>query len=1087
MKQSTQAKLFRMLFLLLMPLGLSAQEGSITGTVKDSKGEPLIGVNIVIRGTTIGTVSNLDGNFSIPNLNSQVYDLVASFIGFNNEVKTVDLSNSKTMVVNFVLKEDIAELSEVVVIGYGVQKKSDLTSAVASVSAEDLEQSRAANIQQALQGRAAGVQVTSNTGAPGSGVSIKIRGITSINGTDPIWIVDGIQADPNSVNAADIESMEILKDASSAAIYGANAGSGVILVTTKKGKAGDTKVTFNSYMGLQRVNKTIDVTSGSAFAHMYHEYQTLANVPARRYLTSEPDTFQTYNYQDMIFHQAMMQNYDLGVSGGNEKSTFYMGIGYLTQEGIMKKTDYNKITIRFNGEHKANKWLTVGLNSNYTRQETDGFEEWELKSEYGNPILQAIAFHSFVAPFGSKETDSEYDEGWSYTPLGNTQNPLSRIGLKFHKSINHSATGTFFTAITPFQGFRIESRITGSVGFGGSYNFEPIYYITGSLQNTNSAISRSAGIYEGWNWQNIMTYNKTLFDVHNISLMAAYEAGYGKNESMSGTRYDLINQTPEMWYFNASTNTEFISQFPSGGATETSGFSYLGRVSYDYRGMLLGQFNFRHDESSLFGPNFRAGNFPSFSAGFKFTELDFVKNTLPILNFGKIRYGWGKVGNNNITPYQYFSTIAFENVYGYSFDNTATYGLGAAPNLFVNKSVHWEEVITSNIGIDYGLFNNRLTGNIEYFERHNVGMLMIVESPWLAGWEVENVWQELSSSEGRVSDPYKNVGEFNNKGIEFGANWKEKRGRINYGANMNMSYIKTTVGTIDPDTLYRQTTKGISDYLARAISGQEFQPFYGYVTDGLFRISDTPNGSATEFVTNQPYTINPDGDTLYAQPKAKPGDFRFKDINGDGKLDEKDVVPLGSPHPKFTYALNLFLDYEIPGDWGVLDMSAFFQGAYGNKVFNATKFYLFNTDGAFNWGSDYAQNHYTTDLVDRNGEQVTTLNDNAKYPRIDPLGANENFTQLSDFYVEDASYLRLKNIEIGYTLPSKWTNKADIEKFRIYCGATNLFTWTKYSGLDPVVGTSYNSSGSSDPMAEGIDKAAYPVAKMYTIGINVTF
>ncbi|MGE4287891.1 MAG: SusC/RagA family TonB-linked outer membrane protein [Salinivirgaceae bacterium] len=1080
MKKSTPIKFVQMLIILMFPLGILAQNASISGKITDSKGEPLIGVNIVIKGTTQGTVSDLDGNYSIINLPNEKLELLASFIGFNNETRLVDLTNSKTMVINFTMNEDIAELSEVVVIGYGTQKKSDLTSSVASVSASDLEQARAANISEALQGRAAGVHVSQNTGAPGSNVSIKIRGVTSINGTDPLWVVDGVVTDPNTVNASDIESMEILKDASSAAIYGSNAAGGVVLVTTKKGKAGDTKVTFNSYLGWQKITKTIDVANGVDFANMYHEYQVLANTPARRYLTLEPDTFQTYNYQDMVFREALMQNYDIGVSGGNEKSTFYMGIGYLNQEGILKSTDYNKITVRMNGEHKANNWLTVGLNSSYSRQETGGFEEWELKNEYANPILQALTYHSFVAPYGTKETDSEYDKGWSYTPLGNTQNPLSTISMKHHKSTTQNLSGTFFAAISPFEGLKLESRLTGNAAFNNNYSFEPVFYISGSLQNTNSSINKGVGFYQGWNWQNLITFNKTLFDVHNISLMAGYESGYGKSETMSATRYDLINQTPEMWYFDASTNNEFLSQLPFGSAQEQSGYSYLGRINYDYKGMLLGQFNFRKDYSSLFGPNNRDGNFPSFSAGFKFTELDRVKNYLPFLSFGKIRYGWGKAGNNSITPYQYYSTVAFENVYGYSFDNTEVSSTGAAPNLFVNRAVHWEDVITSNVGLDLSFLNNRLSTTVDYFERHNVGMLMIVESAWLAGWIVENSYQE-----GGVSDPFKNVGEFNNKGLEFTANWKEQRGPLNYGANVNMSFIKTTVGDINPDTLYRNNTKGISDYLTRTIQGQEFLPFYGFVTDGIFTSADLPNASGV--VTNQPYTINPDGDTLYAQPKARPGDFRYKDVNNDGKIDDNDMVALGSPHPKFTYAFNIFAEYKLPGSWGEVDIKAFFQGAYGNKVFNATKFYLFNTDGAFNWSEDYAKNHYTVELYDRNDILVTSLNEKAKYPRIDPLGANENFTQLSDFYIEDASYLRLKNLEIGYTFASSITQTVGIEKVRLYLGAKNLFTWTKYSGQDPEVGTTRNESGKSDPLSEGIDKAAYPVARMYTIGINVTF
>lgn len=1067
MKKSLLFKFFRFLILFLLPVSVFAQTGSIKGKVADENGDPLIGVNIILKGTTVGSVSDLDGNYIITNLVLESTQLEVSFIGYINQTYTIDLAKTPNALQDIVLYEDVKELSEVVVIGYGTQKKSDLTSAVASVSAEDLEQSKAANIQEALQGRAAGVHVQTNTGAPGANVSIKIRGITSINGTDPIWIVDGVRADPKTVNAADIESMEILKDASSASIYGADGANGVILVTTKKGKAGETKVTFNAFSGIKNVSKTIPMASGPEFAEMYHEWEVLAN--KRKYYFSNPDTLPTYNYQDMIFRAAKMQNYNIGVSGGNEKSTFYMGIGYLEEEGIIESSDYKKLTVRLNSEHKANKWLSVGANASYTNQKYNGFEEWELTSEYATPILAAMNYHSFVEPYGEKTTDSEYDKGWSFTPLGNTNNPLATIDLKHREAISQEAKGSFFVAITPIDGFKMESRITGTASTNSNYNFSPIYYITSSNNNNNSKIYRGSGNYNGWNWQNIMSYNKTLFDLHNISLMAGFESSYDKTEWESAERWDLINQTPEMWYFDASLNDTLVIQVPSRSANEGAGYSYLGRVNYDYNGMFLGQFNIRKDYSSKFGPNYRSGVFPSFSAGFKFTELDIVRNTLPYLSFGKIRYGWGKAGNSAIDYYQYYSTIAYEDVYAYSYANSNVSSLGAAPDKFVNESVHWESVVTSNIGMDLTFLENKLSVTVDYFRRHNIDMLMRTPIPLMSGWNVSD-----SPQEGQPSLPTANVGEIKNSGFEFSTGWKEKKGKLNYGANFNITYLKTITGDINPDTLYAGETKGIGGYLTKTIYGQPVGEYHGYITDGLFRLADTPNGDASELVTNQPYTINPDGEIIYAQPKAHPGDIRFKDVNGDGKLDEKDVVAIGNPNPKFMFALNLFVEY------GMFDAKIFLQGTAGNKVFNATKFYQYNTDGAFNWSKDYYDDHYTIDLVDRNGDVASVANDGATYPRVDPKNENGNFSTLSDFYIEDASYLRVKNVEVGFTLKREWTEVINIERARIYVGATNLFTFTKYSGFDPEV-------GSGETLVQGLDKAAYPSARMYTIGVNVNF
>ncbi|HAN00573.1 MAG TPA: hypothetical protein DCQ26_18415 [Marinilabiliales bacterium] len=1069
MKKSTRTWVLQLLSFLILPLGLFAQNASITGKVIDKNGEPLIGVNLMIKGTTIGTVSDLDGNYTISGVPNQSVEVVASFIGYTNLTKQLDLTNAKTATLNFTLLEDIAELSEVVVIGYGTQKKSDLTSSVAVVNAEDIEQSRATNIQEALQGRTAGVKVLNNSGAAGSGVKVEIRGITSINGTDPVWVVDGIISDPRSVNANDILSMSILKDASSTAIYGSQGAGGVVLITTKKGEAGKTKVSFNAWGGVSNIVKTLDMASGPEFAKTYHEWEVLAK--KRKYFFSNPDTLPTYDYQDKIFRQATTQSYDLGVTGGSEKSTFYMGVGYQNQHGILKNNDYKKLTARINSEHKANKWLTIGENFSFNQQQTSGFEEWELFNEYATPILQAIQYHSFVEPYGDKLTESEYDEGWSFTPLGNTANPLSTIALKHRENTSNAISGTLFAKIAPFEGLTFETRVNGNLGFSNSYNFTPIYYITSSLKNSNSKIARDSYRNKGWNIQNLLTYNKTLFDVHNISLLAGFESKYGKSEWESGERWDLINQSPEMWYFNASTNDTLLAQLPSGGASEGSEYSYLGRISYDYKGLILTQFNMRKDYSSKFGPQNRYGYFPSFSAGFKFSELDIVRNTLPFMNFGKIRAGWGKIGNSVIPENVYYPTVAFENVYMYSFTNLSSSATGAGPNKMPNYEVGWEGVVTTNLALDLQFFDSKLSITTELFNKHNDEMLMETPVAYWAGYIVRDIWHE-----GGTGNPILNVGRLTTKGVEAAIGWKEQRGDFRYEANGNFTYLKTQTGAISPDTLLAGGIKGINGYLTKTIEGQPVGDYYGYIADGIFRLSDMPN--ADGIVTNQPYTLV-DGDTIYAQPKAQPGDIRFRDVNGDGKLDNSDIVPIGNPNPKFLFGLNLNLEYGNP-NMGYVDMSLFMQGTIGNKIFNAVKFYQCNTDGAFNWSSDYANDHYTVELVDRNGEIASVANDNAKYPRIDPKGDNENFTTLSSFYIEDGSYLRLKNIEIGYTAPEKITKIVDIEKFRVFFGAKNLLTFTKYSGMDPEI-------GSTGVLVRGLDQAAYPQSRMYTIGINVTF
>lgn len=1027
----------------------------LKGTVVDENNLPLPGVNVSVKGTTRGTVTDLEGNFSL-SVQDESEVLVISFVGYSPvEIPVLNQSQLKVT-----LKEEVRKLDEVVVIGYGVQKKADLTGAVATVASEDLVKVPASSIDKALQGRAAGVFAQSVTGAPGSNVNIMIRGITSINGTNPMWVVDGVPADPKTINPNDIESMSVLKDASSAAIYGANGGNGVVIVSTKKGKSGRTTATLNVYTGWQEAAKYINVANGPEFATMYKEYEALLR--RRRFTFPNPDTVATYNYQDLIFRTAPMQSYDLGISGGTDKSTYYFGVGYLTQEGILRNSSYDKLTVRMNLDQKLTGWFRVGENMSFGRQIYHGYQEWQLLNEYHTPILAALNYHPFVPPYDTTGN-------WSFTPLGNTGNPVASVELLHHKSQNNSGKLSVFAVLEPIKGLSYENKITGTASFGITDDFYPIYFITPSNRNPNSKVYKQSDWYYDWLWQHRVMYNVTLAGVHNISAMAGFEAGYAKGEYMNATRWDLINESREMRYFNASQNDTLLSQLPNGAGNESSGYSYYGRLGYDYKGIFLAQANFRRDASSKFGPRKRFGNFPSFSLGFKFSELSIVKEKVPFMSFGKLRYGWGKVGNNAIPDYVYFSTIGVLDVYSYSFDNTTTEALGAAPNKLANLSVAWEGEVTQNLGLDLGFFGNKLYLTAELFKRYNEGMLMEVQAPGYAGWIVRSSYQE-----GGVANPIANVGNISNKGIEISADWKDKLGKLSYSVNFNFTYVNTKAGEIRPDTIFRGSAKGINGYLTRTINGQPIGEYYGFITQGLFKPEDADTINNVIVITNQPYTIDNSGNKIYAQPKAKPGDFRFKDVNGDGRITDADMVPMGNPNPKYLFGMNINLEY------GWFDLSVFLQGVAGNKIFNATKFYMFNMDGAFNWSADYVKNHYRENIYDRAGNLLFPENHAGKYPRLDPRNENNNFSTISDFYMEDGAYLRLKNIQLGITIPQVWTSRIGIERFRFYVSASNLLTFTRYSGYDPEV-------GSSDLLVRGLDKAAYPQARIYTVGLNVNF
>ncbi len=1026
---------------------------------------PVEGATILEKGTANGTTSDAEGRFTLTVQQGAV--LQVSFVGMNTEEVSVTDSGP----LRIVLYPGMEQLEEFVVIGYGRQRRSDVTGAVASISGEDLASMPVARLEQALQGRAAGVFAQSTTGAPGSRVNIRIRGITSINATNPMWIVDGVPADPRNVNPADIESIEILKDASAGSIYGANAANGVVLVTTKRGKAGKTQITYNAGVSQQNVSRYLNLATGPQFAMMYNEYQAKLNRPYshyffRDYLEWRPtnggadslpffnyDQVPNYDYQREIFQTAYMHNHDIGISGGNENSTFYVGLGYVNQEGILKNSAYESINARVNSDHKPNRWFRAGQNFTLNHSRNTGWEEWQLLNEYHTPVMSAINYHPFVpftdsiGPYVTRLREDGSDN-WTFTPLGNTGNPVASIDLLERQNLNTSVKATVYAIIEPVEGLTYESRITGDLGYGNNYNFSPIFFITPSNRNSNSRIYRGSSNYRSWQWQHIASYQGSFFDSHNLSLMAGFESGYGKSEWMGGERWDLINQTPDMWYFDASTNDTLIVQMPSGSAVENSGYSYFGRVSYDYNRIFLGQFNIRKDYSSFFGPRNRSGLFPSFSMGVSFTELDIVQNALPWLTEGKVRYGWGKVGNNAISHYAYFSTVALANVYQYSFDNSPAASIGAARNVLSNPSIMWESVVTSNVGLDLGMLNDRLSLTLDYFERYNDGMLMRVQSPGYAGFIVRDAYHE-----GGASDPFANIGELSNKGFELTTRWRENRGRFRYDIGANFTYVRTKAVSISPDTIYSGSAKGMSGMLAMTIQGQAIGEYFGYITDGIFTPTDTVG--------------------MHRQPNAGFGDFRFKDINGDGIIDSRDIAPIGNPNPPYVFGLNFDMGY------GIFDFSMFLQGVYGNKIFNSTRFYMFNIDGGFNWDADYVMNHYRDTVFDRLGNLLFEPNYDAKYPRLDPMNANENFTKISDFYIEDASYLRIRNVQVGITIPPSFTNRYGVERLRLYLSASNLYTFTRYSGFDPDI-------GSPNILVQGLDKAAYPHPRIWTLGVNVS-
>jgi TonB-linked SusC/RagA family outer membrane protein len=1059
----------------------------VTGKITTTEGEELPGVNVVIKGTTIGTVTDADGNYAIEIPDEHLSgELQVSYIGYLSE--TIEIAGQE--VINFTLLPDLQQLEEVVVVGYGVQKKSDLTGAVATVSGEKLTEVPVLGLDQALQGRAAGVSVIQSTGMPGAKVNIQIRGISSVNGTDPLLIVNGARtSDISWINPYDIESVEILKDASSAAIYGATGGNGVILITTKQGKPGKITTNFNYYRGWQKPWKKMDMMNSQEYAKVMNTITAInASVRGREYIpwTTQPDTLENYDWQDIMFRTAIMENYDLSVSGGNEKSDYYFSANYLKQDGILRKSDYDRMSFNINSNHKLNKIIKVGESVRFTKSKSVGYEEWEFQNEYNTPMLSILTMYPYLPP---------YDENgeWTISPFGDDNPKVWEDNLD--KTRNHYRMGGIaYVDLNPFKGFTYTSKISGGLRFDVNDQFERIYHYSPTDHNDQSTVNKRIDQEYGWELQNYFNYNKTFLNNHNITLMAGHEATYTKHDDMRGERDDLLTETPEMRYFDASTNNTEVSQFVKGSGWEVAGYSYFGRINYDFKSKYLLTANIRNDYSSRFGPQYRSGVFPSFSVGWKFSEESFLEN-LGLLSFGKIRFSYGQTGANAPDNYAYYARIHTNLApYNYPIDASDVPWPGAILAQIPNREMHWETMIMTNLGIDLGLFNNTLNITVDYFNKQNDGMLIYETLPSTAG--IYQYWEHTSQLGGDAR-PISNIGKVINKGIEFTVGYRKVLGDLKASLDFNGSFVNNEVIDIAGDSLYSGTDGVNLVNICLTTEGYPIAQFNGFKTDGLFTWDDAAiDVDGNVYIWNQPFTLDITYeidditndtigiiiDTAYMQKRAKPGDFRFVDVNGDSVLNDKDRVMIGNPIPKFIIGFSASLEYKN------FDLSLFFEGKFGQDIFNGSKIYLMSQEVGENRLTDVL-NQYWDPIYDEDGNLILEGNTNTSLPRLDPRSENFNFARVSDFYVEDGSYLRLKNLQIGYTVPGSLTGKAGIEKFRVYLAVKNLITITKYTGFDPEVGLIYNpEKGKTDVLQQGIDKIGnYPHNRMFLVGVNLQF
>jgi TonB-dependent starch-binding outer membrane protein SusC len=1052
--------LFFILFTFLLVLNTLSQERKVTGLVTDEIGAPLQGTNISVKGFDVIEHTDIYGKFTIV-LPAGAKVLTFSFVGFETTEVLVGQENNLIVA----LKEQLNPISEIVVIGYGNQKKSDLTGAISSYSGKKLNETPVIGVDHAMEGRATGVYVLPNSGMPSSQVTIKVRGTNSVAPSldgglaGPLVIIDGTPGDINRLSLNDVESIEVLKDASAGAIYGASGGNGVILITTRRGKKGKISSSFDYYMGVQEINNKVTVMNSNEYARTYNLYKDVIKniVNDTVFYFKDPSKVPNTDWQNEIMRKGRMQNVNFRVSGGNEVSTYMFSMNYADQQGIVKKSYYKKFTIRLNSDHKLSKYLKIGENMQGRIDRYSGLNN--DNNEYTSIVPNSVITLPIITP--------KDDSGrWNVpNPLAAGSNPAASLYYDNRHSDATSFTGNVYLEVEPIEGLKFESRIGGDLSFIEDHIFNPEYVITGSFFNPVSSLEKTFNKGYIWTWNNTLTYNTSFADKNNLTLMIGYEAQDKMKQYIYGKRFDLRANTPDWQYFDGSLDNSTIVL--KGIGVEIRNIGVFGRINYNYNGKYLFTANYRNDGSSRFAHLYKYGGFPSLSFGWIFSEEDFISQ-LNILSFGKLRYGWGKIGNDDIKPFAY-DALMQTSVYTDNYVLNNEVQLGAARGMPANFELHWEAIESSDIGLDLAFMRNSLSASFDYFQKQNNGMLTQINLPLLVGR-----YQKAPALEGGDSRPYANIGKFRNSGFEVSIGYRRTSGDFKCDFDFNFSRIYTKVLSIT-DSLMDGTVKDLSSICITKNGYAPFQ-FYGYRTNGLFHEEDArwiiKDGKRVQIIFNQPFRVNSRGDTIYQQPTARPGDIRFVDINGDKTIDGKDMTIIGDPNPNFIFGLSADLSYKN------FDISFLLQGTYGNKVFNGLKRFLYDPTGQFNWapGVQYA---YRSPVYDASGNLTDPGYTNTHIFRVDPSNINNNL-RVSDWYVEDGSYIRLRVFQLGFTFPASLSQQFGIDKFRIYIGGKNLLTYTRYTGFDPEV-------GQMSRLTLGLDKGAYPQARMFMAGININF
>lgn len=1032
---------------LLSVAGLYAQSvRGISGTVT-SEGEPLIGASVVEKGTTNGTLTDVDGKFTLSVKENATIEV--SYIGFTSKTFAV----GQQTVFNVELKEEANVLNEVVAIGYGVQKKKLNTGATLQVKGDEVAKLNTTNPLQALQGQAPGVQISSTSGQPGADMKVTIRGLGTVGNSGPLYIIDGIEGDISVLNAADIQSIDVLKDAASAAIYGAQAANGVILVTTKQGSKGKGQVSFDAYYGVQNVARKAKMLNANEYMAIMNE-QALNSGSALFDFDSMGTLANTNWINQMFKDDAKTENYSLNVNGGSEASVYALSLNYTSQEGIVGGKDvsnYERYGFRINTEHKLYKEvLKVGQHLNFNYIKNRGIS---VGNQYNNTLRGAFTTSPLSPVYSDNNIyDSPYNDTSNSPWYNGDGNPYGLMMTNSNnKSDSQKLMADIYAELEPIKNLKLKS-VFGINYYASEYrSFEPFYQFsvyTYNKNNTTTLQNMSKG--HTLTWTNTAGYDFTLADDHAINALVGMEATRYQGTFLSGSNWNLLSQFNDFSHAYLDNTTGQAHLDSDGNIVETRSVggrpehdyrrvSYFGRVGYNYKEKYMFNATLRADGSSKFAKGNRWGYFPSFSAGWVITNEDFMQSIVEsrTLDFLKLRLSWGQVGNQNIDDDQYLAPINTSTGYTssdpaayYNFGTNKTNTAGAYPSRLSNESVKWETSEQLNIGFDAYMLKNRLGINADFYTKKTKDWLVVAPILATAG----------------AGAPYINGGDVKNTGIELGLTWRDNIGQVNYNIGVNGSYNKNKVGNIPTDDGIIHGLTGMlydnSEEFYRAQNGYAIGYFWGYKTAGVFQSEE--DIEAWKAAGNG-----------ILQADVKPGDVKYVDLDKNGKIDATDKTDLGNGMPDFSFGFNIGFEYKG------FDFNLNANGVMGNKIVQS---YRNHTN---------KQANYTTAILNRwTGEGTSN-----KIPRVTETNINWQF---SDLYLQDGDFLRISNISIGYDF-AKLINLRCISQCRLYASVQNAFTFTKYDGMDPEIGY-----GTSD-WVSGIDLGYYPRPRTYLFGVNLKF